>query len=452
MTRDSGRWRQPIPLILLVLLGFSLIASLWLGLHDRPLRSTPDSAGYLAVADQLRALDPSGLAGARAVAYPLVLALHKGLQLPYFLTVQLFNLLGAALLVWRLLAHRLTRPALATGLLATLLLWEDKQFGFTSLYLREGILIGITGLHLALLVEAFYSRRKLNLRLALVALALLIGFHFKGLYLYPFALAAPWLLWGLLVRHHNSQGRAAAMALLGTVLLIPLVALSNPHNDQNLKGMSLIGMLVNSPIPASMADALPDRPQAAARFRYMVEYRQQQYQQGLPRYSHVDPFTMDRDYRKRFGEPLASHGVALYLTVLRHAPLRMIRYLWRRAVALLKIEFIATRDGMCLRIWGTPGGLPSSLCRPLSVGVVGLWMALPIMLLISLWRQRGLTRESAVVVALGGMSSGLVVLVTAVGYTDYGRLFEAGFLYAVLSLPWLLALWWQSLRPPVAAA
>ena len=449
---SCGRCR-PTMMVLLALLLINGLMALLAGIPTEQVEYTPDSYGYHAVADKLLALDLSGLRDSRAAAFPLLLAIQKGLHLPYFATVQLFNLLGIALLVWRLWVYGLGRTALMTALVATVLLWSDKQFGFTTLYLREGMLIGITGIHLALLLEVCRSRRGLAVKLALVALALLVAFHFKGMYLYTFTLSAPWLLWATFRQHGWRSAKAVGAALLFTGLLIPLVWISNPNNDQNLKGLSLIGMLINSDIPrwvTTRPELLAGEPRALELFKRMDFYKRDIYKNGHPTNERIDPFSLQSAYQKHFKESLADEGEYLLLQIIRHQPGPMMQVLGMRSLLLPKRLFVTDPGGMCLRYWGLAGGLIPAVCKPLSIAVFGLWMVLPLAVLLlvvtGLQQYRSLPPQTGWVVALGGMSSGLVVLVSVVGYTDFERLFYAGFVYGALTLPWWVTLVIDGLR------
>ena len=132
----------------------ALVGVLIIAVPDDHVHKYPDSGGYLSGAERLLRFDPGALVANRAVIYPMVLAFHKATGISHFLTVSLFNLAGLACLVWRLFRRRWHVAACVVTGIGTFLLFSHVNLGFATSYLRESVLIGVTALHFALLMEA----------------------------------------------------------------------------------------------------------------------------------------------------------------------------------------------------------------------------------------------------------------------------------------------------------
>ena len=433
---DTGQIRWWVALALWLIAFVAILAVM--APANEVVQSTPDSAGYFSVADRLASGDLTALAANRAALFPAVLALYKGLHSNYFLTIQYLNLLGLAVLLWRLLVYRMGWPALATGLLGTALLVSELQYGYSTLYLREGLLPGVTALHLALLLEAFRCQRGLFYRLLLTLLALLLVYHLKGLYLFSFMVVAPLWCWALIRRSHTTKGwRAVALAGVITAVMIPTVWLSNPNNDSNLRGITLLGVLIGSNIPALATNnpaPLASNKPALALLGQLYVYQRTEWggrKSGPP----LDPFLLIKRYRQQMGGDLAAEGMPLFRAVLLAYPNHMASILWQKTRWAARRFFIERPAGILERFWGASGGVPSVWLKPLSLLVFGTWLMLPLAAPgIALWRRR-ISPELAAGSTVLAVGLGMVLLVGIVGYTDFPRLFLAGFEYGLLALP-----------------
>lgn len=447
--------------MLLALLAACLIGAAVFAVPDAQVETAPDSAGYLNTAERLRAGEASAWVADRSVLYPLLLVVHQVTGLSHYWTVSLFNLLGCGLLVWRLFARGFPRTAVATGLAAAWLFFLYKNLGFGAIYLREAVVPGVTGLHLALLVEALYGPWRPAARLGLVFAALLIAYHFKGIYLFPFVLAGPFVLWGVF-RHAGVAGwRAAGGAVVAAALVCAMTFASNPNNDASRKPLTLLGVLLNSQVPQvylAHRERLPD--EAALRsFAFMAwataEIRREQG--PLAARLRVSPIKVDHWHRQQFGVSLGPEATRLFWWVLKDQPMAFGSYLLRRTFRLVSGAFVSSRlgQGVCTRSWGRAQGLPKGACAVASWAVYGSWFVLGAAVLAVAAVRRRLTPDAVVAVGLLGMSAGLAALIGLVGYTDFPRLLYPAQAYGLLALPWVVALLgtaaWPSIRAGQAA-
>lgn len=438
-------------------LAVALVGMVVLAVPDASVKSAPDTMGYMTTAKGLAALDPHALFRSRAFLYPLLVAVHRATGLPHHWTVSLFNLAAVCLLVWRLHARRMRGAALATAGVALVLFLSPVNMAYSAIYLRESVVLGVSALHLAFLVEAVRGPWRLPARLGLTALALLTAYHFKGLYAYLFVAAGPFLIWAQM-RASGRRGGAlmAGGAVLATLVLVAGTWATNPNNDARRKGLTLLGVLVNSPIPAYYAahpDALNDREATrdmAFMAFHMDRIRAAARDRGVAS-SGISPHAMDRFYEKQYGQSLAARGEALFWQAARDRPLPFALFLLARARYILPPVWLSPTS-VCRPTWGLPRGLPVAACRPVAWCVFASWLVVPLLAVGLCLRRRRVPTAAAAAVGLWGMGTGLALVLCIVGYSDFERLSIDALMYGALSLPLVVALLRDASSEPSHAA
>jgi hypothetical protein len=430
-----------------------------LAVPDAQVETTPDSLGYLAVARGLAAHDAHALVSNRAFLYPLLLALQRATGLSHYLVVSLFNLAALTLLVWRLYVRGPHGAAVATAAVGLVLLLSAPNIDYSSVYLRESVVLGVTALHLALLIEALRGPWQLPARLGFTAAALLVAYHFKGLYAYVFAVAGPLLLWPQLrAAGWRASWRPAAVAVVAAVVLVAATWATNPANDARQKDMTLLGVLVNSDVPQyymRSQERLED-PHAASDLTFIFyavfNIRREESRTGLP-HDRISPFEVDRRYRERYGTSLAARSRDLLLDVAADKPWAFAWFLVNRLTTYLPQVWLSGLPGrsVCGSYWGIRRGLSEEACRPLAWTVAAAWGVLPLLALFVWVARRRLAPEGVAALGLVGMGAGLALMLGEVGYSDLGRLNLAPFMYGALALPAALGMLAEAARRPKPA-
>lgn len=451
--------RQPQVVLLAVMFAAAVAGIAFLAVPDSRVQATPDSLGYLAVARGLAAHDAHALVSDRAFLYPLLLTLQRATGLSHYLTVSLFNLAALMLLVWRLYVRGPRGAAVATAAVGLVLLLSAPNIDYSSVVLRESVVLGVTALHLALLIEALRGPWRLPVRLGFTAAALLVAYHFKGLYIYVFAVAGPLLLWPQLrAAGWREVWRPAAVAVLAAVVLAAATWATNPANDARQKDMTLLGVLVNSDVPQyyMRSQQRLEDPHAASDLTFIFyavfNIRREETRTGRP-HGRISPFEVDRRYQESYGTSLAARSRHLLLEVAADRPWAFAGFLVNRLTSYLPQVWLYGLPGrsVCASYWGIRRGLPPEACRPLVWMVAAAWGVLPLLALFVAVARRRLAREGVAALGLVGMGAGLALMLGEVGYSDLGRLNLAPFMYGGLALPAAMGMLVEAARRPKPA-
>lgn len=378
------------------MLVLALMGLLMLALPDAGTRAYGVSEGYRELSRMLYGFDLGAISEEKGFLYPLVLAIGRALGMEHFEAVSLFNLAGVSVLAWRMYARGLRTLSGYTGLIGLVLLLSRKNMGFATAYLPEAISLGVAGLFLALLLEAYAGRRTLNRRLGLTAGALFLAYHHNAAWLYGFGAMLPVWVWMM----HRRSGvedlkRLAAQTLLVTAVLAGGVMLTNAGNQVADNSGGKTAALSMETFKLTGADAV--KVKAAA----------------------------------------ANHGGTLPAALLLDDPGLFIKYATHRGWVAAQTAFTSPTGahGVCAQDLGTPRGLPGWSCGVLAVGsFFGYGLFLLAMLVMWAMRRR-MDPEIGAGLTLLGTFWALALVYGLVPWSNAHRFMFTALTYGALAFP-----------------
>ena len=417
----------------------AVIGILALAVPDDRIHTYPDSGGYLRVAERLMKFEPGALAERRGFVYPLIVSVHKATGLSHFFTVSFFNLSSLALLAWGLFKRGWRIPACTAGGLGIFLLFSHVNLGFATSYLRESIVLGVTALHLAVLVEAVLGPWPVPGRIGLVAVSLLVLYHWKAMYLFPFFVAGPFWIWAALRQAGLKWPfRTLVFSIFGTILMAAGTWATNPNNDAAIRGCNLIGELLRSPAPAFYANkpeiVKDDKALEALRFMAWCQANLRGKEGYTSGDGEVNPYLVEPLFKERFGSSLWDQATRIYLLLALNDPGRFLLYVTKRAWIVVGMAF--EKGEVCSQPLGERTGLPGVVCKPIAWVVFYMIPIAMITALVMLFVRR--EQNGPVLALVCGVCAMLAVLVSVIAvasYNAFDRLFFPGLVYSLLGLP-----------------
>ena len=431
--------------ILIVASLLIVIIILLMAVPDEKIFHASDSGSYLKITEMVLNLEPQAFVSSRAVFYPLIVAFHKISGISYYLTVSFFNLLCVTLYACCLFARGWKLSGTCSAAVGIVILFSAVNQGFMSSYLRESIILGVTALHLLFVLEALYSKRKTAYRLLLILAAILVLYHWKGMYLYVFSIIAPIWIYSIL---HDANKLSIpgniACAILLTLSISILTWASNPNNDINRKNIGLIGVLLKSRITQYYAvhPEIIDDEAALEALQFMANLQKISnniYSNPNTRKEYsltasgINPIAIESVYQDKHNKSLWEQGTRIYIRLAVNDPVHFLRFVIGRSLLLIQRGF---NQGIILEQYvGTRQGITKRVLLPLSW--VSLYFTIGsfcILLFTMIKRKKG---NSSVFMGAGFSLFSLILLflIATASYLSFGRLFFPAFVYASLSFP-----------------